>query len=59
MKHQWKTDDQGEIKPLYEDDDHPITQCVVTVQWRAAKAAHHEDWERSIAATAEEPHSAF
>lgn len=28
MKHQWKTDERGDIKPLCEDDDHPVAECV-------------------------------
>jgi hypothetical protein len=29
MKHQWKTDDQGNVQPIDRDADHPITECVL------------------------------
>ncbi len=27
MQHQWRTDEDGEVKPLDEDADHPVAQC--------------------------------
>lgn len=27
MKHQWRTDGDGEVKPLNEDADHPVAVC--------------------------------
>lgn len=27
MKHQWKTDDQGAVKPFDEDSEHPVAEC--------------------------------
>lgn len=29
MKHQWKTDDDGEIKSVDEDGQHPVGECVL------------------------------